>query len=256
MKKTAGGVFLAFLAGLVLYVTSPVFLPAQRDVSGAGIAYSRIYGETDLIENLTGTTVPSFDITDCTNASPIVVTTSASHIVANGEWVVIEDVTGNTACNGFFEAASVTSTTLALVGSTGNGAYIANGILGEFFPIDGTWTDGDLSGFTSSSAGVLTYTAGPSVHVFMLHTASSTPATDPGNPICHFAIFHNGDLLLDTIAARNMPTTVNVGDVVGEGLLQLTTGDTFQLLVGCVEPSGAASYDISVDHGTLVVIAF
>lgn len=222
----------------------------------ANPSYSRIYGETDLIQNPSDTTVPSFNITDCTNVSPIVVTTSAAHGVANGEWVVIEDVTVNTACNGFFEAASVTSTTLALVGSTGNGVYGTGGILGEFFPIDGTWTDGDLSGFTSSSAGVLTYTAIPSIHIFMLYTTSSTLVTDPGNPICHYAVFHNGNILLDTIAARNMPSTNNVGDVVGEGLLQITTGDTLQLFIGCIEPSGAASYDVSVDHGTLVVLAF
>ena len=243
---------MALILGLLILA---VVGRSQTPVYG-GDVYSEIYGETDLIQNPIDTTVPSFDITDCTNASPIVVTTSASHGVANGEWVVIEDVTGNTACNTFAEAASVTATTMALVGTTGNGAYGANGILGEFFPIDGTWTDGDLGGFTSSSAGLLTYTAIPTVRVFMLHTTSSTPATDPGNPICHFAVFHNGDILLDTIASRNMPTTANLGDVVGEGLLQLTTGDTLQLMVGCIEPSGAASYDISVDHGTLVALAF
>ena len=240
---------------LVLLLVFSTGGKGQTPVYGAA-AYSEIYGETDLIQNSTDTTVPSFNITNCTNASPIVVTTSASHIVANGEWVIIEDVTGNTACNGFFEAASVTATTMALVGSTGNGAYGAAGILGEFFPIDGTWTDGDLSGFTSSAVGLLTYTAVPTAQVLMLYTTSSTPVTDPGNPICHFAVFHNGNILLDTIASRNMPSTANIGDVVGEGLLQITTGDTLQLMVGCIEPSGAASYDISIDHGTLVSIAF
>ncbi len=222
----------------------------------ANTSYSKIYGETDLIQNSVGTTVPSFDVSGATNASPIVITTATNHGVANDEWVVIEGVVGNTAANGFFKAASITDTTLALVGSTGNGAYVSGGILGEFFSIDGTWTDGDLGGFTSSSAGVLTYTAIPSIRVFMLHTTSSTPATDPGNPVCHFAVFHNGDILLDTIASRNMPTTSNIGDVVGEGLLQLVTGDTLQLMIGCIEPSGAASYDVSVDHGTLIALGF
>ncbi len=240
---------------ILALLLSPALVRGEKETILIG-GYSQFYGETDLIQNTTDTTVPSFDITDCTNDSPIVVTTSASHGVANGEWVVIEDVTTNTSCNGFFEAASVTSTTMALVGSTGNGVYGAGGILGEFFPIDGTWTDGDLGGFTSSAAGVLTYTAVSTVRVFMIHTTSSTPATDPGNPICHFAIFRNGDILLDTIAARNMPSTSNIGDVVGEGLLQIVTGDTLQLKVGCIEPSGAASYDISVDHGTLVALAF
>lgn len=223
---------------------------------GGGVAYSAFYGETDLISNPTGTTVPSFDITDCTNATPIVVTTSAAHGVSNGDWVVVEDVTGNTACNTFAEAASVTSTTLALVGTTGSGAYGAGGILGGFKVVAGTWTDGLLGAFTSSAAGLLTYTGAPAARVLMFYTSSSTPATDPGNPICHFGIFRNGSLLEDTVAARNMPTTSNIGDVVGEGLIQLATSDTLQLMVGCIEPSGAASYDISVDHATLIAIAF
>ncbi len=242
---------------LFLAIFSVFLYAASSTVIGPDIGNSpQIFGEADLIQNSTGTTVPSFDVSGATNASPIVATTATNHGVANGEWVVIEDVAGNTAANGFFEAASITDTTLALVGSTGNGTYTSGGILGEFFTIAGTWTDGDLSGFTSSSAGLLTYTATPSPRVFMLHTTSSTPVTDPGNPICHFAVFHNDDLLLDTIGSRNMPSTSNLGDVVGEGLLQLVTGDTLQLLVGCIEPSGAASYDVSVDHGTLVVIAF
>ena len=244
-----------FTVLLILLFSLQLSGQTQTPVYGAA-AYSEIFGEADLVDNPTPTTVPSFDVTDCTNASPIVVTTSASHGVANGEWVVIEDVTGNTACNTFAEAASVTDTTLALVGTTGDGAYGAGGILGEFFVVAGTWTDGDLGGFTSTSAGLLTYTAVPLARVVMLHTTSSTPDTDVGNPICHFAVFHNADLLLDTIAARNMATTNSIGDVVGEGLLQLTTGDTLQLKVSCIEPSGAASFDVSVDHGTLIAIAF
>ena len=241
---------------LFFFVGTLVFTPAQHFPNGGRTPYSLIFGEADLIQNPTPTTVPSFDITDCSNEAPIVVTTSVAHGVANGEWVVIEDVTGNTACNTFAEAASVTSTTLDLVGTTGNGAYGAGGILGEFFVVAGTWTDGALGGFTSSSAGLLTYTAVPLARVFMLHTTSSTPDSDVGNPICHFAVFHNADLLLDTIGSRNMATTNSLGDVVGEGLLQLTSGDTLQLMVSCIEPSGAASYDLSVDHGTLVAIAF
>ena len=247
MKKLA-----VALASFLL--TSPTLF--GQIFEDANPSYSQAYGETDLIQNPTGTTVPSFDVTDCTNASPIVVTTSAAHGVANGEWVVIEDVTGNTACNGFFEAASVAATTMALVGSTGDGAYGANGILGEFFVIGGTWANGNLAGFTSSAAGLLTYTGTSTIQVFMLHTTSSSLVTDPGNPICHFAVFHNADLLRDTIGARNIPTTASIGSVVGEGLLQITTGDTLQAMVSCVEPSGAASYDISVDHGTLIAIAF
>ena len=64
-------------------------------------------------------------ISGATNASPIVITTASSHGYANGEEVLIRGVTGNTAANGVWKIANVTSTTFELVGSTGNGAYSA-----------------------------------------------------------------------------------------------------------------------------------
>lgn len=62
-------------------------------------------------------------VINATNASPIVVTVSNSHEYFNGDTVVITGVNGNTAANGTFIITSVTSSTLTLVGSTGNGAF-------------------------------------------------------------------------------------------------------------------------------------
>lgn len=75
---------------------------------------------------------PTHTITNATNASPIVITTSASHGLANGEQVAIDGIVGNTAPNGLvWEVANVTATTFELVGSTGNGAYTSGGTVYE-----------------------------------------------------------------------------------------------------------------------------
>jgi len=68
-----------------------------------------------------------FAIASSTNASPIVVTTSASHGFSNGENIRVANHTTNTAANGTWVAASVSSTTVALTGSTGNGVGGATG---------------------------------------------------------------------------------------------------------------------------------
>lgn len=65
-------------------------------------------------------------ITNATNASPIVIT-AAAHGRSNGERVMISGVGGNTAANGLFTVANATTNTFELQGSTGNGAYASGG---------------------------------------------------------------------------------------------------------------------------------
>jgi hypothetical protein len=62
-------------------------------------------------------------ISGATNVSPIVITTASAHGYANDEEVLIWGVAGNTAANGAWKIANVTSSTFELVGSTGNGSY-------------------------------------------------------------------------------------------------------------------------------------
>jgi hypothetical protein len=73
--------------------------------------------------------VTTLSITGATNASPIVVTTSFSHGLVNGDQVTIQNAAGNTAANGTWTVANRTATTFELAGSTGNGAYTGNGII-------------------------------------------------------------------------------------------------------------------------------
>lgn len=65
-------------------------------------------------------------ITAASNASPIVITHTA-HGYSNNDMVFITGVTGNTAANGLWLIASVAANTYALVGSTGNAAYVSGG---------------------------------------------------------------------------------------------------------------------------------
>ena len=80
---------------------------------------------------LTRMFVRSFDwgnnnnISNCTNTSPIVVTTPVAHNLATGVRVEISNVTGNTAANGEREITVLSPTTFSLNGSVGNGAYTA-----------------------------------------------------------------------------------------------------------------------------------
>jgi hypothetical protein len=73
------------------------------------------------------TTPLSRSVSGATNASPIVITTSASHLFATADVVVISGVGGNTAANGTFSITKLTPTTFELDGSTGNGAYTSGG---------------------------------------------------------------------------------------------------------------------------------
>lgn len=66
-------------------------------------------------------------ITDATNASPIVITSTA-HGLSNGNLVGIAGIGGNTAANGYvWQVANVAANTFELLGSTGNGAYTTGG---------------------------------------------------------------------------------------------------------------------------------
>lgn len=63
-------------------------------------------------------------ITGATNATPIVVTAN-SHGLSNGDEVYVSGVAGNTAANGTWTVANVTTNTFELSTSVGSGAYTA-----------------------------------------------------------------------------------------------------------------------------------
>ena len=88
-------------------------------------------------------------ITNATNASPIVITTSAVHGYTTGDVVTIRGVGGNTAANVTSNAITVlTTTTFSLDGSTGNGAYTSGGRVAEdnLEVLNAVWAVGSSAG--------------------------------------------------------------------------------------------------------------
>ena len=71
--------------------------------------------------------IPAQAITGASNTSPIVITSSNTANLQNGQQVQISGINGNTAANGVWTIAGVTATGYQLVGSTGNGAYTSGG---------------------------------------------------------------------------------------------------------------------------------
>lgn len=106
-----------------------------------------VKGPDGLMPNSSGTAsyLREGVVTGATNASPIVVT-SAGHGLQNGQKITISGVLGNTAANGTFKVAGVTSSTFELSGSTGNGAYSSGGtwhLTGQFkYQISAAAADG------------------------------------------------------------------------------------------------------------------
>lgn len=89
----------------------------------------RVFGTSGALAGGTGTAAKaeSGSLSGATNASPIVVTTTADHGLPTGAYVKIASVAGNTAANGNFFITNVSATTFSLDGSTGNGAYTSGG---------------------------------------------------------------------------------------------------------------------------------
>lgn len=70
---------------------------------------------------------PTLAVTDASNTSPIVITTSAAHGFLTGDKVFIQGVLGNAAANGEFSVVVLSATTFSLVNSVGSGAYLSGG---------------------------------------------------------------------------------------------------------------------------------
>jgi hypothetical protein len=118
------------LEGSIDALNTPFDISTAQDCTAGLVIF-----ETDKISRrvrpnvvtLTGTAA-TVSTPGCSNASPIVVTTSAAHGYSNGDFVTITGAVGNTACNVTNTAiAAVTSTTFELVGTTGNGAWTSGG---------------------------------------------------------------------------------------------------------------------------------
>jgi hypothetical protein len=74
-------------------------------------------------------------VTNATNATPIVISLSATHNLVTGDYATIVGVEGNVAANGTWQVTVLSSTSVSLQGSVGNGAPTL---------ATGSFTGGDL----------------------------------------------------------------------------------------------------------------
>lgn len=91
--------------------TAPDFEPILRSV----------FGQSPTTPTGTAT------VSGASNATPIVITTSAAHALTSGDLVTLSAVGGNTAANGAWVINVLTATTFELLGSAGNAVYTTGG---------------------------------------------------------------------------------------------------------------------------------
>lgn len=122
------------LAGIVAPTTAmTVSGSGQGEIVGNLYAYVRFldrYGNTSSMSPISDVYTPETsvgDVIDATFSSPIVIETSQTHGLNDGQIVFIEDVIGNDAANGVFTVTVQSSTKFQLDDTLGNGKYLAGG---------------------------------------------------------------------------------------------------------------------------------
>lgn len=154
------------------------------------------------------TPLPQRTVTNATNATPIVITTSAAHGYGDNDTVEVAAVGGNTAANGFWKITWLSTTTFSLDGSVGSGAYTSGGTVNNYSlnPEMTEPSDGELR----SVASVLNMTRANADRTQFLGLRS--------NPLAN----------LTALAALKVPTNGMVRYVTGFGpytfLTSATTG--------------------------------
>jgi len=110
---------------------SGTWLGADQASSAGGFQPTDRANPADGVTYFAGATWPTagnrVDITNASNASPIVITTAANHDLFTGDQVSITGVSGNTAADNNWTVTVLSPTTFSLNGSTGNGTYAGGG---------------------------------------------------------------------------------------------------------------------------------
>jgi len=137
--------------------------------NGDALPTYRIYGPSGLMTSGTGTVAfrNTGTVTNATNASPIVITSTA-HGLTTGTRVTITGVVGNTAANGTFVITNVSADTFSLDGSTGNGAYVSGG----------TWNVTGLYLLSHAITAGTGYEAGTTYAILASYAVSATSLAD------------------------------------------------------------------------------
>lgn len=124
----------------------------------------RVYGPEGPMTNGTGTCsfLHTDSVEDATNASPIVITSTA-HGLETGMRVTIAGVLGNTAANGTFTVTKVNANQFSLQTSVGSGVYTSGG----------TWNVTGAYAYEVPALGADGYEAGQSQKVLFTYTIAA-----------------------------------------------------------------------------------
>lgn len=153
--SAANGTFVITMVSSTTFDTTATFAGAYT--SGGTVSHSidRAYisgvigndaanGQYGIKNKTTNTfslmTIP-VDITDATNASPIVIKAPA-HGRTSGDTVEVSGVSGNEAANGTWVITVVDADNFSLTGSIGSGAYTSGGIVMKAVSGNGTYVSG------------------------------------------------------------------------------------------------------------------
>ncbi|HYJ46053.1 MAG TPA: hypothetical protein VEV81_05510 [Pyrinomonadaceae bacterium] len=156
-------------------------------------------------------------ITGATNATPIVIT-AAGHGYSNGDIVAIYGVLGNTAANGIFKVANVTTNTFELqtragANVSGNGAYTLGGRVMNLTAPD-NWDD------IASAARVATATLASKTKTNGVADAADVTFTAVSGDVCEALIIwkdtgteSTSTLIAFLMNVTGLPVTPNGGDI-------------------------------------------
>jgi len=224
--------------------------------------------------------VSTLNITGAANASPIVIT-SSSHGLANGDQVSISGVGGNTAANGTWTVAGVTTNTFQLSGSTGNGAYTSGGIIrgANLSGLPDAWsrmlfdrtanklwinmTTAERSASILNTGNLLwdganvklasgSLTAGRDVSNGQVQMFAPNPFQQ-GSSVSHFDTAASPNLLMEPVINTGLPTTLDLTRQAMRdiGWYRDTTADNVADTITNVTPSGGA-----ITVGNTIVISW
>ena len=146
-----------------LYGSMLVRDTSDTPINADSLPLLRVYGPNGYIVNGSCTLKETATVTAATNATPIVVTSSA-HGLTTGTRITISGVAGNTAANGTFVVTRVDANTFSLDDSVGTGGYTSGG----------TWNTTGLYQYSFACLGTSGFEVSEHYQVLFTYAVSST----------------------------------------------------------------------------------
>lgn len=181
----------------------------------------------------------ALNVSAATNASPIEITTSASHGLSTGNTVYITGVGGNTAANGTFTVTVVDADQFTLDESVGNGAYTTGGTVQKLIPVGAKTTRHPTSGnFPSGLVDIDVY-------------PTTTAIAVPGGAAAGFTYYveyflTDGSQYAERWNVAATPASQTVSGVRSPG----TVNPTASIALSQLAPSSAELYDVIAYTGS------